>query len=87
MIKSNVPPSKSQECQLQINISGAWKTVVLFDSGRDQALEKIQQGATLMHQVNAKSSWRIATCEGRSPAVLSHMGPSTYGIWIDALRN
>lgn len=74
--------SVSRPVQLQVNLAGAWKTVLHFDAADAAATEKVQQGATLLHEATQDGNWRIATRE-RLPVVLRHMGRSTYGIWID----
>jgi len=72
----------SRPAQLQVNLAGAWKTVLKFDAGDDAAAEKVQQGAVLLYEADPHSNWRIATAE-RWPTVLRCMGRSTYGIWMD----
>lgn len=70
--------------QLQANTNGAWKTVLQFDAGNAAAAERVRQGAQMLHEAcSGRSAFRIATCD-RHPLVLSHMGGSTYGLWIDA---
>ncbi|MCW5223494.1 hypothetical protein D5041_07755 [Verminephrobacter aporrectodeae subsp. tuberculatae] len=71
----------SVPAQLQVNVVGAWKTVLAFDAGDVFAAENVQQGARLLFEAAPGTSWRIATREGR-PQVLSHLGQNTYGIWI-----
>ena len=69
--------------QLQVNLAGAWKTVLHFDAGNDVAAGQVQQGALMLFEAAPSASFRIATQE-RHPTVLRHMGKSTYGIWIDS---
>lgn len=70
--------------QLQVNTTGAWKTVLQFDAGNATAAEQVKQGAQMLHEAcSGRSAFRIATCD-RHPLVLSHMGGSTYGLWMDA---
>ena len=68
--------------QLQVNLAGAWKTVLYFDAGDDTAAETVQQGTTMLHEASPTASWRIATREPL-PQVLRYMGMNTYGIWMD----
>jgi hypothetical protein len=68
--------------QLQVNLAGAWKTVLHFDAGNAMAAVQVQQGALMLFEAAPNASFRIATQE-RHPTVLRHMGKSTYGIWID----
>lgn len=70
--------------QLQANTNGAWKTVLRFDADNAAAAERVRQGAQMLHEAcSGRSAFRVATCD-RPPLVLSHMGSSTYGLWIDA---
>lgn len=69
--------------QLQVNLAGAWKTVLHFDAGDAVAAERVQQGALMLHEAIPNASFRIATRDGHQ-TVLRHMGRSTYGIWMDA---
>jgi len=69
--------------QLQVNLAGAWKTVLHFDAGNATATEQVQQGALMLYEASPAASFRIAT-QDRHPVVLSAMGKSTYGIWMDA---
>lgn len=69
--------------QLQVNLLGAWKTVLHFDASNATECEKVQQGASMLYEASPAASFRIATRDSH-PYVLSHMGNSTYGIWIDA---
>lgn len=68
--------------QLQVNLAGAWKTILHFDAGNAVAVGQVQQGALMLYEAAPNTSFRIATHD-RSQTVLSHMGRSTYGIWID----
>lgn len=67
--------------QLQLNNSGAWKTVVRFDAGDDGWAQQVQHAAQQLWEVDQRTSWRIATDE-RNPVVLSAMCASTYGLWM-----
>lgn len=69
--------------QLQVNLAGAWKTVLHFDAGNDTAASQVQQGALMLYEAAPNCSFRIATHD-RHQTVLRHMGKSTYGIWIDS---
>lgn len=69
--------------QLQVNNSGAWKTVLRFDGSDARKREWVRTGASLLSDASSgATSYRIASCD-RQPVVLSYMGTSTYGIWID----
>lgn len=69
--------------QLQVNLAGAWKTVLHFDAGDAIAADQVQQGALMLHEAAPITSFRIATRDSH-PTVLRHMGKSTYGIWMDS---
>lgn len=70
----------TRPAQLQVNLSGAWKTVLHFDYS---AVDQVKQGALMLYEASPAASFRIATQE-RYPVLLSAMGKSTYGIWMDA---
>lgn len=72
-----------QPAQLQVNLAGAWKTVLHFDYGNAIAADQVKQGALMLYEASPATSFRIAT-QDRHPVVLSAMGKSTYGIWMDA---
>ena len=69
--------------QLQVNNSGAWKTVVRFDAGDEARAAAVQRAAQELYEADQRTSWRIAT-EERHPVVLRAMSASTYGIWMTA---
>lgn len=72
--------------QLQVNTSGAWKTVMQFDASDSVAAQRVRDGAALLHAASPRAGFRIATC-GSHPEVLAHIGANTYGLWIDAQRS
>ena len=67
--------------QLQVNLAGAWKTVLQFDAGNVGASIDVQRAAEMLHAVAPVTSWRIATCD-KVPVVLRHLARRTYGMWI-----
>lgn len=67
--------------QLQLNNSGAWKTVVRFDAGDEARVAAVQRAAQELYEADQRTSWRIATDE-RHPVVLRAMSASTYGLWM-----
>lgn len=71
--------------QLQANLAGAWKTVLKFDARDTDAYVDVLEGTRLLHKASPDTSFRIATCD-RVPVTFSHMGKSTYGIWMEAKR-
>lgn len=62
---------RTRPVQLQINNSGAWKTVAKFDAGDERAGDDAQKAVELLGQVDSgnKAVWRIATDEAL-PCVL-----------------
>lgn len=68
--------------QLQANVAGAWKTVLIFDAGDDHAATNVQVGVAQLYEAAPGTSWRIATRD-RIPVVLRHLGRNTYGLWVD----
>lgn len=70
----------TRPAQLQVNLAGAWKTVLHFDY---TAVDQVKQGALMLYEASPAASFRIAS-QDRHPVVLSAMSKSTYGIWIDA---
>lgn len=81
----NAQATTPRPVQLQVNLAGAWKTVLCFDAGDDAVAEKVQCGAQMLHEAVPAASWRIATRD-KLPLALRHMGKNTYGLWI-ASRN
>ena len=69
--------------QLQVNLAGAWKTVLHFDAGNVTAAEQVQQGALMLHEAAPNTSFRISTRD-RLPVVLRHLSKGTYGMWMTA---
>lgn len=70
--------------QLQVNNSGAWKTVLRFDGNDKEATDAIWRATEMLGEASTSApNWRIATSE-RHPVVHAHMGPHTYGLWLTA---
>jgi hypothetical protein len=69
--------------QLQVNNSGAWKTVMRFDAGDEGLGGAAQRAAQQLWEADQRTSWRIATDE-RHPVVLRAMSAGTYGVWMTA---
>lgn len=63
-------PPKAKPCILQVNNSGAWKTVVHFDGANQRDVEAVENGAELLHIVNQASRFRIATDDGLQTALM-----------------
>jgi hypothetical protein len=64
------PKPGSKPCVLQVNNSGAWKTVLHFDAAIDIQVNDVQNGAELLHNVNQASRFRIATDDGLQTALM-----------------
>jgi hypothetical protein len=60
----------TKPCQLQVNNSGAWKTVVRFDAASPDEVEGVEHGAEMLHNVNQDSRFRIATDDGLQTALM-----------------
>ena len=73
---------QQRPAQLQVNTAGAWKTVVTFDASSDLEAAQIQEAVEVLHQVDQKPSWRIATVDSPSTS-LRHLSRSTNGHWVD----
>jgi hypothetical protein len=54
---------QARPVQLQLNNSGAWKTLVRFDAGNEALAEKAYQAGTLLADINPDLGLRIATAE------------------------
>lgn len=65
----------SEKVQLQINNSGAWKTIARFDAGDPGALYYARQGAVRISVVDRSARWRIAT-QDALPIVLETYDPA-----------
>ena len=63
-------PSATKPCILQVNNSGAWKTVVHFDAADTEETEGVEHGAQMLHAVNQASRFRIATDDGLQTALM-----------------
>lgn len=59
----------SRPVQLQVNNSGAWKTVARWDAGNDRASSSAHEAAELLGEINPTQTWRIAT-DASYPIVL-----------------
>jgi hypothetical protein len=55
--------ASQKPCQLQLNNSGAWKTVVHFDAADDTRSDNILQVAIYLSGVDHSARFRIATCD------------------------
>lgn len=64
----------SRPIQLQVNNSGAWKTVARWDAGDDEASENAHEAVALLGVVDSNCTWRIATREDH-PVVLKYWDP------------
>ncbi len=56
-------PIPTKPVQLQVNNSGAWKTVVCFDAADESQVRKIERAAETLHQCDGASTFRIVTKE------------------------
>lgn len=78
-----MPATKQQYSRtvvLQINTSGAWRTIVKLDLGKtDQAAQAMSHASELAHLFDAKL--RIVTDDGTQQAI-SHWADKRSG-WVD----
>ena len=65
------PASPARPVQLQVNNSGAWKTVTRWDAGDDEASGMAHDAVALLGAVDPNSTWRIASVE-QHPVVLKY---------------
>lgn len=61
--------------QLQLNNSGAWKTIVKFDAADDMVSLHVMEAAKMLRSIDGFIKFRIATAEAL-PSVLMYLdGP------------
>lgn len=58
--------------QLQLNNSGAWKTIVKFDAAEDDISDKVVAAAIFLSGIDETARFRIATRDAL-PEVLIYM--------------
>lgn len=58
--------------QLQLNNSGAWKTIVKFDAADRHDSDQIMNAALIIQRVDIRNRFRIVTRQ-MPPAVLMHL--------------
>ncbi len=88
-VESAVPSfiGKARPVQLQINNSGAWKTIARFDAGDDDSADKARAAGQLLGELGGghRTTLRIATDEAM-PCVLTRWD-GERGWWaVDANR-
>ena len=66
----------SKPVQLQLNNSGAWKTVASWEATDDSASTKVHEAVELLGQVNEAFTWRITT-RADYPVVLKRWAVKT----------
>lgn len=66
------------ELQLQVNTSGAWKTLLRFDADDERAACLARDGALMLHEAEPRLAFRVATCESL-PRVLFLLGKESSG--------
>jgi len=71
-------PAVSKPVKLELNNSGAWKTVARFDAADEQQADPAMQAAELLQRVNPRQAWRIATDEPL-PLVLMRLCDAATG--------
>ncbi len=73
--------SSSDTRCLQVNTAGAWKDVVRFGQGGDDA-ERVKHAAKTLWEVSPTTNWRLVSTQQSPPKVLAHLGENTYGLWV-----
>lgn len=58
MSKSN---ASVKPVHLQLNNSGAWKTIVSFDAANDQVVGQVMEAAVELQRIDASARFRIAS--------------------------
>ncbi|MBS0414387.1 MAG: hypothetical protein JSR68_08440 [Proteobacteria bacterium] len=66
--------------QLQVNTSGAWKTVLRYNAASRRDDGRARKAALLLNRSDPASGWRIATDEPL-PRVLHRLDADTHGAW------
>lgn len=54
---------QQRRVRLELNNSGAWKTITRFDASDDHASGVVQEAAYQLAKLDIKSKWRICTDE------------------------
>lgn len=63
------PKPGSKPCVLQVNNSGAWKTVCHFDDAVADQAGRVREAALSLQFVNDRSRFRIATDDGKQTVI------------------
>jgi hypothetical protein len=56
--------------QLQLNNSGAWKTVVKFDAADQPTSDKVVEAAVALSAIDMSTRFRVATHDGLQQVLL-----------------
>lgn len=51
-------------CFLQVNNSGAWKSVVSFDAADTEKVKLVETGAECLQQASPRTKFRMVTADG-----------------------
>ena len=70
--RGNSMSAATKPCQLQLNNTGAWKTIVKFDANHEGTVGKVMVAAIALQEVNPRANFRIVTCHSL-PLVLMHL--------------
>lgn len=76
--QSHTPPARP--VQMQINNSGAWKTIATFDAGDEEAAGKAHAAGQLLGELNPTATLRITTRDAL-PCVLKRWD-AERGWWV-----
>lgn len=72
--------------QLQVNTSGAWKTVARFGVGDARAGALARDGAMMLHEADEATAWRLVN-DAQPPAVLYRLDRHSGGLWVYPLED
>lgn len=75
------------QLQLQVNTSGAWKTVARFGGGDARAGALARDGAMLLHEADEATAWRLVNDDEQPPLVLYRLDRHSGGLWVAQLED
>lgn len=73
-----MPGQEPTELQLQVNTSGAWKTLLRFAAGDVRTASLARDGAYMLAEAEPALAFRVATCESL-PRVLYRLDRRSGG--------
>lgn len=82
MVRQSTAVPAAKPVRLEINNAGSWKLIASFDAGNEELSDKACAAGQLLGEINAGSTFRIATDESL-PHVLMRWD-AARGWWIVA---